>query len=127
MTLTAGPRWKVWAIKLTREDWAAFVGDGAFMLVTAYSAMVVDTITGVCPRPPARGGYAALVFLGVFHRNSVLCGAFVWARRTRNRPFRWFSAPRAVTARLSTTEASANQILGRVQVRETWCQRLSSS
>jgi hypothetical protein len=64
------------------------------MLVTAYSAMVVDTITGVCPRPPRppRGGYAALALLCVFHRKSVLCGAFVWARRALNRPFRWFSA-----------------------------------
>jgi hypothetical protein len=34
----------------------------------------------------------ALALLGVSHSKSVLYGAFVWARRALNRPFRWFSA-----------------------------------
>jgi len=60
-------RWKLLTEPLAWRDWKGFIGDGAFMLITAYSAMVVDTMTGI------------------------------------------------LTARLSTDEASANQILGRVQ------------
>ena len=60
-------RYTLLSSELTREDWKHFIGDGVFMLITAYSYMVVDTLTGI------------------------------------------------LTARLSTDEASANQILGRVQ------------
>jgi Na+-driven multidrug efflux pump len=60
-------RWRLLSEPLRSSDWKHFIGDGIFMLITAYSAMVVDTLTGI------------------------------------------------LTARLSTDEASANQILSRVQ------------
>jgi hypothetical protein len=75
------------AIAIAADDRAAMPRRSEPRASATELTPLVSVHVSDCPGPPGR-----LSALSVFLCKSVFYGAFVWARRVLNRPFRWFSA-----------------------------------